>query len=371
MVFISELGGLTKIDTLGLVANAKRILLVRGGESYRSSGAEKIINQKLQFAFVFEYFGFEANPKSLDVAIGGKIANELRPDLIVGIGGGSVMDMAKLIKACAACPALADQIIVDNSDEGLLDVPLVLVPTTAGTGSEVTEFAVAYVKGKKYSVSNPMLRPNAVILDGNLAVSNTPYQIACNGLDAIAQAVESYWAKGATSESKTYAIAALNIGLETLPALLDPSADNATFQMMLEASCLAGMAINISKTTAPHAWSYGFTSELGVPHGHAVWLTLPQVFQVHALSNLGSGRETRLESEMNDLMAIFGIPEPCHAAHHLKSFVKSLGVEPDFARVGAADRRFRAKLAGMINQERMTNNPVDFTPEQVKQIFSL
>ena len=136
------------------------------------------------------------------------------------------------------------------------------IPTTAGTGAEATRFAVCYDGEIKYSIDFEVIRPSHVALVPEFSATLPDYQKAATNFDAYAQAVESLWAKGATDESKEYANRALVLMKE----------DN-----WLEASYWAGMAIDISRTTAAHAFSYYLTSHYGIPHGHAVYMVFEYI----------------------------------------------------------------------------------------------
>src|SRR5690606_31046129 len=143
-------------------------------------------------------------------ARGLSVMTEFRPDVVLGVGGGSAMDMAKLM--CAYEPIDAHQLhaAISSGDRITSRRPrLVLAPTTSGSGSEATHFAVVYIGDEKFSVAGAPMLPDAVIIDPLLTTSSTPYQRATSGIDAVAQAIESLWAAGATSLSRRYARHAL------------------------------------------------------------------------------------------------------------------------------------------------------------------
>ena len=137
------------------------------------------------------------------------------------------------------------------------EIPLIAIPTTAGSGSEATHFAVVYIDEEKFSLASDFLLPEAVILDGNLISSGSKYQKTCNALDALSQAIESAWAAGSTEKSRQFAFEAISACWRLIPKVLQTEKHNvADLQAMIVASNQAGRAINISKTTAAHAWSY-------------------------------------------------------------------------------------------------------------------
>src|SRR5690606_31263398 len=125
---------------------------------------------------------------------------------------------------------------------------MILAPTTSGSGSEATRFAVVYIGSDKHSIAGDAMLPDAVILDPVLTMSASPYQRATSGIDAVAQATESLWAAGADDTSRTFARDALRVLIPALPRFVD-SADGQAAADMAEGSHLAGRAIDISRTT--------------------------------------------------------------------------------------------------------------------------
>ena len=158
---------------------------------------------------------------------------------------------------------------------------MIAIPTTAGTGSEATHFAVVYVDGEKYSLAHPYLVPAYAVIDPLLTYSLPAGVTAASGLDAFCQAIESIWAVGATDVSHTFATEAARLAVQHLRAAVQNPTDTARAGMC-RAAHLSGKAINISKTTAPHALSYVLTAEYGLAHGVAVALTLAPMLQYNA-----------------------------------------------------------------------------------------
>lgn len=372
---LSGIGSLSQLSDIRAAFDAKTVMLVTGKASYAASGAKSIVDAALQDDTVVQFSDFDVNPKIEDAERGVALAKDAGVDLIVGVGGGSVMDMAKLIKAFYTAPEKSKELTKGElamTDPG---IPMVLVPTTAGSGSEATHFAVVYIGLDKYSLASQLLLPDGVILDGSLIASASPYQMACNGLDALAQAIESAWAAGSTEESREYSFRAVSLCAKYLKDVLAPGAGEDALQGMMEASNLAGKAINISKTTAAHAWSYAITSHHGVPHGHAVWLTLPRIFEMHATASADVVTDPRgmahFTAIMERLMEIWGITSAADSASHLKAYLKAINVESDMAAIGADTAEKRAFLSKQVNMQRMSNNPVGLTQAHMDQIFDL
>lgn len=372
---LTGIGSLSQLRGICREFNPKTVMLVTGKASYSASGAKSIVDTAIQNDTVLHFDCFRVNPKIEDAERGVALAIEAGVDLIVGVGGGSVMDMAKLIKAFYATPEKSKELARGQLEVTDPKIPMVLVPTTAGSGSEATHFSVVYIGLEKYSIASKVLLPDCVVLDGSLIASATRYQMACNGLDALAQAIEGAWAVGSTEQSRDNSLSAVSLCVRYLEDVLAPDADKDAWQGMIEASNLSGKAINISRTTAAHAWSYAITSHYGVPHGHAVWLTLPSIFEIHATASFDMVVDPRgaqhFSKIMKRLMDTLGIANAQDSASHLRSYMRTINVESDLAAIGADTAAKREFLSKQVNPERMSNNPVLFSQTHVNQIFNL
>ncbi len=331
---------------------AHRAFLVCGDTTWAKSGAAERVEALTVHAgltHLHRFTAFDPNPKTESVDSAYALAREHRPDLLLAIGGGSAIDVAK---------GILDRFLAEDGVEPPL---LAAVPTTAGTGSEATRFAVLYKNGKKLSLDRPELRPSLVVLDPALTASLPPYITACSGLDAIAQAIEALWAVHSTRESDAFADEALTLLLPALPAAVKTGDANAR-DAMLRGANLSGRAIDITRTTAAHAFSYAFTSAHRIPHGHAVWLTLPAVAQYNAAVTDADCQDPRGASFVRERIAhiarrVAGSPDPAALSAFLRDLSADLGIENDPFRLGVADKAELGRLFSQANPERMANNP--------------
>ena len=366
-------GSLSDIENCLAPFRPRRILLVTGRRSYEACGAKAIIDTRLSDYHLTHFYDFDINPKLEDAVRGAKLAIASEIDLILAIGGGSPMDIAKLIKAFMPDVANAENIATAKAPVAASSIPLITVPTTAGSGSEATHFAVVYIGKDKYSLASPHLSPDAFILDGQLLKTASPYQRAVNGLDAMAQALEGAWAVNSTHESRALSYEALELLVEHLPAMISSNTPD-DLQNVLRAAHLAGQVINTTKTTAAHAFSYAFSSYHDVPHGHAVWMTLPAIFDKHVGANPDAIQDPRgpehVSSVLRKLSEILGIPLGASCETHLKNFMRSIGVEPDMIKMGADTATQRQFLSQQVNAERLGNNPVKLSPTDIADIFN-
>jgi len=353
--------------------NPERIFLVTGKKSYDSSDACHILAPFLTSRKHQRFLDFSVNPKLEDVLSGVEAYQQGSFDLILAVGGGSVMDMAKLINAFAHTPDIHQMLLDGNVILKTPGVPLAAVPTTAGSGSEATPFAVIYINGEKYSLSHAYLKPGIVAVDPQLSSHMPPYLTASSGFDALGQAVESFWARGATEESRGYAATAISLILPTL----EKAVNNPTMTerlAMAKGAYLAGKAIGISKTTIAHALSYYITNHYKIPHGHAVALTLGKFFTANSGccggKILAPGGRTHLDKTFEDLSALFGQAGPAECSNFWLELMSACGLESDFAKVGINNADHLEKVVASVNTERMENNPVKFSRQELFKLLS-
>ena len=351
---------------------AQRVLLVTGKESYSKCGAKRVMEPLLSDYVTVIYNDFSPNPRFSEAMAGVRLYNKENCDVIVAIGGGSTIDIAKSINALQAHPGQEREIAIANNKLSNPLAPFIAVPTTAGTGSEATHFAVIYVDGKKYSIASANLIPDVAIIDPVYTDSLPPYITACTGFDALCQSIESYWAVGANEESKKYAALAIGLIIEYLPTAVNLGGAEARNNIMSAAN-LAGKAINISKTTAPHALSYVITSEFGLAHGHAVALTLGEFFVLHskvteAQLNSNDGL-SQFSQTMQELFALLKVNNAREAKNKWYGMMQGCGLETGLTNNGIRTEGDIDKIIEGVNLERLSNHPVKLTVEMMKDIF--
>lgn len=205
-------------------------------------------------------------------------------DAVLAFGGGSAIDFGKAVSALLA-PGLRSQDLrrLISAPETLLThqpLPLFVLPTTAGTGSEVTPFATIWdhENKRKLSLASPSLFPKVAIVDPQLTDQLPAEATFWSGLDALNQAFESVWNKNSTAATLALAGRAISLALAALPALLENLGDRHARDQMAEASLLAGLSISQTKTALCHSMSYPLTAHFGIPHGLACAFTMAEVF---------------------------------------------------------------------------------------------
>jgi alcohol dehydrogenase class IV len=354
--------GIGTIDRLGDILDDFHIgkaFLVSGKRSFIECGAEAHINKIKDIQFV-QFNDYKNNPKIEDVNNGIRLFQQSKAEVIIALGGGSAIDMAKLI--CYFSERDLNEISVADIDKNYTfkkQIPLVAIPTTAGSGSEATSFAVMYANKVKYSVADNSILPDIVIIDPLLSISLSPYNTAVTGMDALCHAVESYWSINSTNESKDYAKKAMKIILDNLQeAVHNPTVESRA--NMAKAANLAGKAINISKTTAAHALSYTLTSYFKIPHGLAVSLIMPSllvynydVTEEDANDPRGSGY---IKQTINEINQLFGGKDSRDTKIIIEQFMNKLGLSTNLSFYGIKNSDIDFILDN-INIERLNNNP--------------
>ncbi len=353
-------GALAEVPSILESHEAERVFFVVDETAYTESGGGATLDRCLASRSTVRFDGFEPNPKLEAVERGIQHFREFRPDIVVAFGGGTAIDLAKMIAVFANHEGSVRELVHGGVSIRGRDVPFVAIPTTAGTGSEATHFAVVYVDGQKYSIAHPCLLPDFAIIDPLLTHSLPPNITASTGLDAFCQAIESVWAVGATDESVEYATEATRLALEHLvEATLSPTPE-ARFGMS-RASVLAGKAINIGKTTLPHALSYFITSEYGIPHGEAVALTLSAAFAYNAAISsadcLDPCGPNHVRQRIRLLMEIFGACTVEEACGTIREVITKVGCAASPREAGIATFSEYERIASQVNTQRLSNNP--------------
>jgi len=349
---------------------ARRIFLVTGGQSFASSGADRAIAHGLDGRAVQRFCGFAENPKLEDVERGRAALRRSGTDAVVAVGGGSVIDVAKLVNALAADPRDGNAVV--TSGKAAAGVPLVAIPTTAGSGSEATQFAVVYVGHAKYSVGSAAMRPSSALVDPGLASSMPSRLTAVTGMDALSQAIESFWCVNSTDASKQCARRAIRLVLDHLEAAVTAPTAQAR-RAMSKAAYLAGCAINITRTTGAHALSYPMTSHFGVPHGHAVALTLGEFFVYNSGVTDGDVSDPRgtgyVRQTMDELATLLACGSADECRQRIRQLMQAIHLPTRLSEIGISRTDALDIVAGEVNAERMANNPRRMTPDSIRELI--
>ncbi len=332
--------GYNSIENLGAImakCRAKKVLLFCGKASFEKY--KRLVVDALPCAYDM-YNDFEVNPKYEHVQLALEKCPVQNYDMLVAVGGGSVIDFAKLYKYY-----------------GKGEQPLVAVPTTAGTGSEVTQFAIVYIEGEKHTVDADNIYPEYAIVDSQLLLQSPKHVKACTAMDAFCQAMESYWAVASTEESRACAKQSLALAHRYIKDFVNSEDVDAATHMAL-ASNLAGKAIQISKTTAAHALCYKLTSDYGIAHGHAVALSMMDLFAANASVDENTCQDPRgvayVHGVMADILQILQVPHAGDFKAYWQGVAQALGLEMSFKALGVNTKE---SIFATVNEQRLKNNP--------------
>ena len=355
------------MDTINILSRilgtekARRVFLVTGKTSYELSGAQEALEALLKDYEVTRFYDFSASTGLDDIRKGVAVFKQFPPDIVIAVGGGSVMDMAKSINILAEHDEPFEAFITGEKTLLRRGKPLIAIPTTAGSGSEATHFAVVYIEKQKYSLAHEWMLPNYAIVDPQFTFKLPPRITASTGIDALSQAIESFWSVKATEESKMYSRKAISLASASLAEAVNSPTPRARAAMS-EAAYLAGKAINIAKTTACHAISYPLTAYFGIPHGHAVGLTLPQMFLYNA--------EVMDGDLLRDLMNALGVQTPKEGAEFLENLMRDIGLETKLTELNIGDENSRnVIIENVFKTDRVQNNPRRLTKEALERIL--
>jgi|TARA_B110000459_G_scaffold203018_1_gene257889 alcohol dehydrogenase class IV len=345
-----------------------KIFILCGKKSFITSGAEnlfkKLINDK-EIKLFYKNSELPILEELID------IINEIKkfkPDLILGVGGGAVIDYAKMANVVDVRPDLENLIINYSYPFKKKNTKLAVIPTTAGSGAEVTSNAVIYVDGIKHSFESELLIPDNFFLIPEFLISAPNKIKASAGFDAIAQALESLISKKSNDQSVNYASKSLRVSINSYISFLnDPNIKNAT--EMSIASNLAGKAINISKTTAPHAASYPFTSLFNISHGHAVGLFFERFFKFNYDNLEKSETSFDLKQRFELIFNLFDVKNINDFNSKIILMKKKAKLEDNLEILNINVKKSSEKIIKGINLLRLGNNPVKINEKDILKII--
>lgn len=340
----------------------KKIFFVCGN-TIKEEQTYLLIKQLLSNYEVTEFSDFSPNPTYESVVAGVKLFQNEKSDFILALGGGSTLDVAKCIKLFATMKNTdnyLNQPILENN------IPFMAIPTTAGTGSEATHFAVIYYKGEKYSVSHWSSIPQYVVFLPSALRTLPLYQKKATFFDALCHAIESFWAINSTYESRTYSKEAIQLIIKYKDLYLEN--DRIGNEKLLLAANTAGKAINIAKTTAGHAMCYKLTSLLGIPHGHAAAICVAKLWQ-YMENNINHCIDVRGRKYLQNTFDEIAKSMYCINSHEAIKYFQNMLVEYDLYPLKTNKKLDLVTLCNSVNIERLNNNPVLINQDDLKKLY--
>ena len=347
----------------------KKVFVLCGKKSFVTSGAENFFKELLNDKEIRLFYKNSELP-ILEELI--NIINDIKkfkPDLILAVGGGAVIDYAKIANVVDIRDDLKNLIVNYSYPFKGKYTKLAVIPTTAGSGAEVTSNAVIYVDGIKHSFESELLIPDNFFLILEFLISAPNKIKASAGFDAIAQALESLVSKKSNKQSIEYASKSLRISINSYISFLNtPNLKNAA--EMSIASNLAGKAISISKTTAPHAASYPFTSLFNISHGHAVGLFFENFFKFN-FDNLDRAETSfNLKKRFDLIFSLIDVKNIDSFNSKISSIKKQAKLEDNLNKLNIDIQKNSEKIIKGINLLRLGNNPVKINGNDIYKIIS-
>lgn len=359
-----ELAGL-----IGRLA-CQRVLIVSDpgviGAGLLDAALDSLATDEIPFRVFSEV---EADPSAAVIQAAVASAAEFAADCVVGFGGGSSMDVAKLVALLATGDQKLEDVYGVNQAQGKR-LPLLLVPTTAGTGSEVTPISIVTTgEGEKKGVVSPLLYPEIALLDAELTCGLPPHITAATGIDAMVHAIEAYTGRIHKNPiSDFFAREALRLLSGAIHlACADGQALKAREDMLIGA-CLAGAAFANSPVAAVHALAYPVGAQFKVPHGLSNALLLPHVarFNLEAVEDAYSelfriicpGSSGSVQQQAGGLL------------DYLQALPGELGLPTRLRQVGITEQHVPALVQDAMNQTRLlVNNPREVTAEAAARLY--
>lgn len=346
------------------VAGSKKVLLVCDSSFQFLNIKDTIENLSVPYV---KFDEFTPNPLYEDVCKGVDLFNITKCDTILAVGGGSSMDVAKCIKLYCKMPKGKLYLEQPYEDTG---VKLIAIPTTAGTGSESTRYAVIYYDGKKQSVTHDSIIPNVAILEPKVLKTLPLYQKKCTMMDALCQGIESWWSVNSTDESKEYSKIAVETIMKWWREYIFENTDESAEHIM-EAANYAGRAICITQTTAPHAFSYKITSMYGLPHGHAVAVCLPAIWE-YMEGNIDQCIDKRGPHYLATIFMKISESLGCENATQSIKMFRGMLQEIALANPMTDNKIYDMMvLSTSVNPIRLNNNPIPLSEVTIKMLYNI
>ncbi len=329
---------------------------------FLKSGLAKEMMEESQGKLSTLFSEVSVNPEVSEVDACADLIREKKIDFVVALGGGSAMDLAKAASVIACTKDSITEYHGTNKKLPLQHLPLIALPTTAGTGSEVTCVSVLSdsKQGKKMPIVSDAFYPHTAIIDPELTYSMPAHVTAATGIDVLAHALEGYWSKGHQPICDACAYHALDLVFQYLERAYTNPTDEEAREKMCEASLIAGLAFTLPKTTSSHACSFPLTNLYHIPHGEACGLTLDYFARINA-----NGKE----GKRIDLLAQkLGFKDTDDLADHIYDLKTKLHLRKDLKDLSLNEEQIE-ELVHLSRHPNLLNNPVDITDEMLRDMY--
>lgn len=356
-------GGFFELAEIISQFSPKRVLLISAEHLKKEPAYNSFVQELSKSRSVFEYSAKITTSDFQTINDTADYARRQEVDLVIGIGGGSVLDTAKCAAALVKNPGTVEEYVRSKTKIIMgKGIYFVAVPTTAGTGSEVTPWATVWGDDeKKYSLSSPdFMFPDIALVDPALTDSLLPFVTATTGIDALCQAVEAYWNVHHNPVSDEYALEAIKVIMANLETAVNKPA-TAARDKMAWGSLVSGLAFSNTQTTLCHSVSYPITIHWGIVHGQATAITLP-LFIEYIVSVLEKNRR-------ETLLKTFSVKNEKEAADKVKNLMSAIHLKIKLSELDISNEDIDIIVAEGFDPERTENSPRILSSQELKTLL--
>ena len=351
---IGELGELIARRKLGrgVIVSTKHFV---------ANGVTQTITENCGSAIQGCFSDFSANPDVSDVDACATLLRREDADFVIALGGGSAIDTAKAASAIARRHESIREYHGTGRQITWPGIPIIAIPTTAGTGSEVTNVSVLSDRTihRKAPIVADAFYPTLAIIDPELTYTVPAHVTACTGMDVLSQAIEGFWSKDHQPICDACAVHATRLALNYLPIAVRDPGNVLARRKMCEASVMAGLAFGLPKTTAPHACSFPLTEHYGIAHGEACGLTLDYFIEINADAQDG---------RIQEFSRLVGLKNASDLAATIRALKRQIGLRTNLADL-QLDEQSIASLVQASHHPNLANNPVPITDDILETMY--
>jgi alcohol dehydrogenase len=336
--------------------NPKNILVISGEKTVERCNFEKYLEG---YALINYKIGSNPTVNDIENCLG-YVNNSYSADLIVGLGGGSAIDTGKTVALLLNNLGSVKGYLHKKEKIEKKGKIFVAIPTTAGTGSEVTPYASIIDEKEKLSLSHEYLCPHVAIVDPSLTLTLPPRLTAITGMDALIQGIEAYWSINSTPQTDKYALEAIKLSFENLKKACENPQDIKYRINMSRASLLSGAAISHTKTTIVHSVSYPLTTYFNIPHGLACSLTIPYFMKFNAKA---------VPEKIIKISKTIGAKSIQDGVKRIEDIITDIGLETKLSDFGIKKRDIKLIVENGFRSDRANNNPRSVTKNDLRKIL--
>ncbi|ARC85317.1 iron-containing alcohol dehydrogenase family protein [Clostridium argentinense CDC 2741] len=358
--------GINEINKISnIIKSNSKILLLTGKNSLKNSGKLSVVLNLLKEHKVYLCNKVNSNPDMKNLYDIKNETDNYDYDYIVAVGGGSVLDIGKALKAFKGIKfkSLLEMIEKIKCKEYALErsIFLIAIPTTAGTGSEVTSWSTIWdtENKKKYSIEDIGLYPNYAIIDATMTLGQNKRLTASTVLDSLCHAVEAYWSKKTNEIVRMYSLKSINLICTNILDLLDDLGNIELRNKILMASMFSGLAFSNTKTTACHSISYPLTINYNIEHGIAASITLFEMICINWSKIID--RYSFLNS--------FNVSELNEIEHFIERVFQKAGISKKLRSFGVEKNEISIIVSECFTQGRINNNPIELNSKDITNIL--